>query len=56
MSDGEDGESQIVTKRLKHTFKKVRGFRVQVYSGGNTRIAHQDANKAGKKVKSLFPS
>ena len=36
---------------------KTRGlcFRVQVYSGGNTRIAHQQADKAGQKAKELFP-
>ena len=33
----------------------MRGFRVQVYSGGNTRIAHQQADKAGQKAKELFP-
>ncbi len=49
------GESQMVTKRLMHSFRKVRGFRVQVYSGGNTRVAHQEADKAGQKTKMLFP-
>lgn len=50
------GDGQMVTKRLMHTIKKVRGFRVQVYSGGNTRIAHQEADKAGQKVKMFFPN
>lgn len=48
-------DTRLVTKRLMHTIKKVRGFRVQVYSGGNTRVAHQEADRAGQKAKSLFP-
>ena len=48
-------ETRIVTKRIKKGTQKVRGFRVQVYSGGNTRIAHQQADKAGQKAKELFP-
>lgn len=48
-------DTRIVTKRVKKGVKKVRGFRVQVYSGGNTRIAHQQADKAGQKAKELFP-
>lgn len=50
------GDTQLVTKRLMHTIKKVRGFRVQVYSGGNTRVAHQEADRAGQKAKSVFPN
>lgn len=52
---GETEETRIVTKRVKKGVQKVRGFRVQVYSGGNTRIAHQQADKAGQKAKQLFP-
>ena len=48
-------DTRIVTKRVKKGVQKVRGFRVQVYSGGNTRIAHQQADKAGQKAKLLFP-
>lgn len=48
-------DTRIVTKRIKKGTQKVRGFRVQVYSGGNTRIAHQQADKAGQKAKQLFP-
>ena len=51
----ETEDTRIVTKRVKKDIKKVRGFRVQVYSGGNTRIAHQQADKAGQKAKQLFP-
>lgn len=51
----ETEDTRIVTKRIKKGTQKVRGFRVQVYSGGNTRIAHQQADKAGQKAKGLFP-
>ena len=51
----ETEDTRIVTKRIKKGTQKVRGFRVQVYSGGNTRIAHQQADKAGQKAKELFP-
>ena len=39
-------DTRIVTKRIK---------KGTVYSGGNTRIAHQQADKAGQKAKQLFP-
>ena len=51
----ETEDTRIVTKRVKKDIKKIRGFRVQVYSGGNTHIAHQQADKAGQKAKQLFP-
>lgn len=31
------------------------GFRIQVFSGGNTRDARQEAERAGHKVKAAFP-
>jgi len=33
-----------------------KGFRIQVYSGGNTRVARQEAERAGQRVKSVLPS
>ncbi|MGP1524399.1 SPOR domain-containing protein [Prevotella multiformis] len=48
-------DTRLVTRRVRKGIKKVRGFRVQVFSGGNTRIAHQQADKAGQKAKELFP-
>lgn len=32
------------------------GFRVQVYTGGNTRVARQEAERAGQKVKAAMPN
>lgn len=49
-------DTELVTKRVRMVNSKVRGFRVQVYSGGNTREAHQQADKAGQKAKALFPN
>lgn len=33
----------------------VNGYRIQVYSGGNTRKGKAEATQIGQKVKSLFP-
>ena len=50
-TDEEIDGTYLVTKRVKKGNKKVRGFRVQAYSGGNTRIAHQQADAAGQKLR-----
>ena len=34
---------------------KINGYRVQVYAGGNSRNARQQAEKIGKEINSLFP-
>lgn len=34
---------------------KVRGFRVQVYAGNNSRMARQEANDIAEKLKKEFP-
>lgn len=34
---------------------KANGYRIQVYSGGNSRMARQEATKVGGQVKALFP-
>lgn len=54
-TDGETGERRVVVKRVLKTLKKVRGFRVQAYSGGNTRAARQKAEKTGQSVKMIYP-
>ena len=36
--------------------RKVSGFRVQIYSGGNKRVDRQEAERAGHKIKAAFPS
>lgn len=34
---------------------KVRGYRVQVYAGNNSRIARQEANDVAEQIKQEFP-
>lgn len=41
-----------VTKGVHHE----QGFRIQVFSGGNTRVARQQAERAGQQVKAAMPS
>lgn len=50
-SDGDDTRVKVTTG-VHH----ARGFRIQVYSGGNTRVARQEAERAGQKVKSVLPN
>ena len=44
----------MVMKRVAKGVKKVRGFRVLAYSGGNTRKARQEAEKLGQKAKEIL--
>lgn len=41
-----------VTKGIHHE----QGFRIQVYTGGNTRVARQQAEHAGQQVKAALPT
>ena len=41
-----------ITKGVHHE----QGFRIQVYTGGNTRVARQQAERAGQKVKAAMPN
>jgi len=36
-------------------FLKMRGYRVQVYAGNNSRIARQEANEVAEQIKQEFP-
>lgn len=53
--------TKLVKKRVlvkisdEEKLDKGAGFRIQVYSGGNTREARQEAERAGHKVKAAFP-
>ncbi len=55
-NDSEAVGRRTVVRRVLKTTKKVRGFRVQAYSGGNTRVARQNAEKAGQAVKAIYPN
>lgn len=50
-----EGRTKIVRKLVRHIRKKVDGYRVQVYTGGNKRIFRQAAEEAGMRVKEEFP-
>lgn len=43
-------------KKVMSRSYKTQGYRIQVYSGGNTRKDRQAAENAGTKMKSYFPS
>lgn len=53
--DGLTERTKIVKKRVLKGVKKVRGYRVLIYSGGNTRIARQEAEKSGQSAKIICP-
>ena len=45
-----------MTKKIMTGTKKVPGYRVQLFAGGNTREDRQKAESIGKKAKALFPN
>ena len=45
-----------MTKKIMTDTKKVPGYRVQLFAGGNTREDRQKAETIGKKAKALFPN
>lgn len=44
-------EAPTVPQRME----KVKGFRIQVYNGGSTRVDKQRAEEAGARISSLYP-
>ena len=52
-------DGTYATRKVTHTkmYKgmKTRGFRVQIFSGGNTREDRLQAERAGAKIKTAFP-
>lgn len=57
-TDEEETVSRSVTtgKKIMKGSRKVTGYRIQVYAGGNSRKDREKAQQAGNKVKSHFPS
>lgn len=47
--------STTVRKKVNRGWRKVKGYRVQAYSGSNTRQSRQMAEKAGNAIKAKFP-
>lgn len=45
-----------LAKKIMSNTKKVPGYRVQLFAGGNTREDRQKAEAIGKKAKALFPN
>lgn len=43
------------SKKIMRNARKVTGYRVQVYTGGNTRADRERAQQAGSKMKAYFP-
>ena len=52
---GEGGEREHRAV-VYHGMRKVSGYRIQVFSGGNKRVDRQNAEKMGHKVKAAFPN
>ena len=51
------GEVEVdMSKKILRGAQKVNGYRVQVYAGGNSREAKQQAEEAGRVVKRAYPS
>lgn len=45
----------IVRKKVNRGWRRVKGYRVQAYSGSNTRQSRQMAEQAGNTIKAKFP-
>ena len=52
---GEDAAVDTRKKVMRNSYKTT-GFRIQVFSGGNSRTDRQKAEKAGTDMKRYFPS
>lgn len=55
-TETEENAPTIARKKVVKGGKKVSGYRVQVYAGGNTREDKQKAQTAGQRVKAKYPS
>ena len=55
-TETDDNAPTIARKKVVKGGKKVNGFRVQVYAGGNTREDKQKAQTAGQRVKAKYPN
>ena len=50
-----DGEPKTGDKKMMSNSKRVTGYRVQVFAGGNTREDRAKANEVGAKLKTQIP-
>ena len=49
-------DSLDLRKKIMKNGKKINGFRVQVFAGGNGRTDRQKAERTGEEMKTLFPN
>ena len=49
-------QNEVEGRKVMTGEHKVKGWRIQVYNGGNKRIDKENATKMGEKVKKYFPS
>ena len=49
-------DSLDLRKKVMKNGKKINGFRVQVFAGGNGRADRQKAEHTGEEIKTLFPN
>lgn len=54
-TDNEETTTPDTSKKIIRGGKKVQGYRVQVFSGGNSRADRQKAERIGAAMKSHFP-
>ncbi|MGN1376367.1 MAG: SPOR domain-containing protein [Prevotella sp.] len=54
--DAGGAESVNTNKKVMLNGRKVTGYRIQVYSGGNSRKDRQNAENTGRAIKRMFPS
>ena len=56
ISNGDTTYTVVSTKKIIANGRKIQGYRIQLYAGGNTRQDRQKAEMIGKKMKQYFPS
>lgn len=54
-TEEEASATTTVRKKVNRGWRKVKGYRVQAYSGSNTRQSRQMAEQAGNAIKAKFP-
>ena len=55
-SDSQLPDSIDLRKKMMKNGKKINGFRVQVFAGGNGRTDRLKAERTGEEIKTLFPN
>ncbi len=53
--DGTPSTHKVMKKVVYKGRKKTNGYRIQVFSGGNTREDRQNAQRVGHRIKAAFP-